>query len=439
MKIGLFTDTYRPATNGVVYVVDITRRELEALGHEVYIFAPSANLLGRAAEIDRDDSHVIHFPAIKGVGFSESQLSVFFPPRILKKIRELKLDVLYFFTTGQIGAMAAYAARKTHAVLIGQHSTDVYEYAKNYPFLTALALPMASIILPVTLDLTSDQKKLLAKMYVPQVPHRVRPETSRSSDAIGATLSILYGACDATVALSRKSAAQLAMLADKNHEKLNLKIIPTGVDALPVATENEVQEFRENLGLEPSDEVVMYVGRLGEEKNLALLIPMMEKLLERRPNAKLVFVGDFDFRDQLEKMAKKSRADGRIIFAGRLPREKLSVAYQAANVFAFPSLTDTQGLVIQEAAHAGLPLVLCDSDLSECLVDGENGFLAENEPSNFADKVATILADEKLRARFGARSRELAAKLTERVQTEKIVELFREIFKNGETFSGQEN
>lgn len=429
MKIGLFTDSYRPATNGIVYVVEITRRELEALGHEVYIFAPAANLRNHVMEVDRDDPRVIHFPAIKGVGFSESQLSLFFPPRILKKIRELKLDVLYFLTTGQVGAMAAYAARKTNAVLVGQHSTDVYEYAKSYPFLTAVALPMASMILPMTLELTPEQKKLLAKAYVPPVSKSSRTNSSLPANVIGATISVLYSACDATIALSRKSAKQLSMLAEKNHQSLNLQVIPTGVNALPVASDKKVQSFRKSLGLTPTDEVVIYVGRLGEEKNLAMLIPMMEKLIRKRPNAKLVFVGDFDFRETLEEMATASRVAGKVLFAGRLPRDELSMAYQAAEVFVFPSLTDTQGLVIQEAAHTGLPLVLCDPDVSECFHDGENGFLAKNTPRDVAAKIATILSDDKLRAKFSAHSKQLAESLGERTQTEKVVALFRRAMK----------
>ena len=102
MRIGLFTDTYRPAQNGVVVVVDVTRRELEAMGHEVYIFAPSANLLNQVAETDKNDDHLIHFPTIRGAGFKEGQLSVFFPPHLLNKVRELKIDVLHFFTAGQM-------------------------------------------------------------------------------------------------------------------------------------------------------------------------------------------------------------------------------------------------------------------------------------------------------------------------------------------------
>ena len=195
------------------------------------------------------------------------------------------------------------------------------------------------------------------------------------------------------------------------------------------ADEAAVKSFRDKVGLRDDDEVVLYVGRLGEEKNLAMLIPMIEKLIRKRPNAKLVFVGDFDFRETLEKMALESRAVGKVLFAGRLPRQKLSMAYQAADVFVFPSLTDTQGLVIQEAAHAGLPLVLCDPDVSECFKDGKNGFLAKNTPRDVANKVATILADDALRAKFSAHSKQLAESLSERTQTEKIVALFRHALK----------
>jgi glycosyltransferase involved in cell wall biosynthesis len=90
-------------------------------------------------------------------------------------------------------------------------------------------------------------------------------------------------------------------------------------------------------------------------------------------------------------------------------------------------MTDTQGLVVNEAAHFGLPIVLCDADVTDVAVDGENGLVARNDPTDFAEKVAQILADDQLRTRFGQRSRESAAGLTEQTQTEKAIALFREI------------
>ena len=73
--------------------------------------------------------------------------------------------------------------------------------------------------------------------------------------------------------------------------------------------------------------------------------------------------------------------------------------------------------------------MLCDPDVSECFHDGENGFLAKNTPRDVAAKIATILSDDKLRAKFSAHSKQLAESLGERTQTEKVVALFRRAMK----------
>ena len=88
-------------------------------------------------------------------------------------------------------------------------------------------------------------------------------------------------------------------------------------------------------------------------------------IAEARPKSKLLFVGDFEYRKTLEKMAAETDFADRIIFTGAMPREDLGVAYKVMNVFTFPSLKDTQGWVLHEAAHAGKPIVIIDKGVSE--------------------------------------------------------------------------
>src|SRR5699024_763848 len=120
----------------------------------------------------------------------------------------------------------------------------------------------------------------------------------------------------------------------------------------------EHDQFRQQWGIAPDDEVICYIGRLGSEKNLALLIDMIEIVADKRPQARLLFVGDFEYGDELKQLAADSSVPDRITFTGTLPRESLGNIYAGCQIFAFPSTTDTQGLVLHEAAHAGLPIVV---------------------------------------------------------------------------------
>lgn len=415
MRIGLFTDTYRPSTNGIVTVIEITRKHLEAMGHEVFVFCPA----DKFKKTPIDDDKIIRFTAVKGMFFDDYRTSLFFPPATLRQIKKLKLDVIHYFTPGQIGLMAVYAGRKTNTVTVAQHSTDVYQYIEHYP----MAVPgviLLSSILPLTVKFDKEARKRFVTMYLPKL--RKGEKVSFGRRMIEGAVTILYGGSDAAVMLSKKSMNQIQSW--KGSEKLNLVTIPTGVDPIPLAGDGEIQSFRQRWGIADTDEVFCYIGRLGSEKNLELLIPAAERVIAERPNAKLLFVGDFEFGDELKRMAKNSQVPDRIVFTGMLPRETLGAAYGASDIFVFPSLTDTQGLVLHEAVGAGLPVVMIDPDLSFVVEDGKNGYITENNPEDFADKILAILGDAKLKSEFSKHSRKLAAEYSELGQTKKLVELY---------------
>ena len=415
MRIGLFTDTYRPSINGIVYVVDITRKHLESMGHEVFIFCPNDGVRFDRSE-DEDDDHIIRFRSMKGVFFDDYNLSLFFPTRELRRIKELQLDVIQFFTPSQVGMMGVYAAQKTGAILISQHSTDLAQYIRHYPAVVP-GLLMISLTLPLTFRFDGKDVRELMKLYKP------RRAAQWGVDIVESLVAMIYSRCDAVVALSRKSQKQLESW--RGEYWYEVECIPTGVNALKKATSTQIESFKEEHGIVDTDKVILYVGRLSSEKNLDILIPSLELVLESHPEAKLVYVGDFEYRETLETLAAESSARDRIVFTGALLREQLGVAYGVGDIFAFPSLTDTQGLVLHEAAQAGLPFVLIDREVSEVVRDGENGVVADNTPESVADAVVSMLDDDTLREKYGERSRQLARQYGEYAQTKKMEQMYK--------------
>ena len=414
MRIGLFTDSFHPASNGVVVSVDSTRRQLELLGHEVYVFAPDGGVVrGRLPS----DDHVIRLPAIQ----YDLQLSLFFPPALLRRIEDLHLDVIQFYTPAQIGLLATWVAHRTNTVLVGKHSTDTYAYSKVYPAM-AVSYVFGGFLAPFVVDHTPENAKLFAELYLTNKGHhRDERWTQR---LVAGLMALLYSSCDGVLAVSAKSAAQLAGFAAKHGKKLNLSVIPDGVDPLPPADPADVAAFRQQWELADDDEVVVNFGRMAEEKNQVTLIRMMPALLEARPKAKLLLAGDYVYRGKLEQIARRSTACDRIVFTGRYERDQLPAICAASRVFAFPSLEDTQGFVLNEAAGLGLPIVMCDVGLNDVFVDGTNGLLAANSAHDFADKVGRLLADDALRARFGEAGRQLASQFTELHQTQELVAFY---------------
>lgn len=425
MRIGLFTDTYRPAINGIVFVVETLKKRLEDEGHEVFIFCPAKSIRpSKNVQFYPEKDHIIRFPSFKSGFFDDFDFTLFFPPRVVKQIKDMQLDVIHIFTPSQVGLLGINAAVKCDTPFVVQHCTDLYEFVEHYPNVLPGALALVGIIFPMTVKLQGKDVKEIIKLYRPR-----SGRTKWNREIIERAITILYSKADAVIALSRKSKAQLEGWQDKQYN-YKLTLMPNGVDAIPSPTKAALREFRDEWGLTDDDEVYGFVGRLGEEKNLPVLIKAFNTVGKVRPRAKLMFVGDFDYRKTLEAMAAESPYADRIIFTGSIPRERLGAAYASFDVFTFPSLKDTQGWVLHEAAHARLPIVLIDKHVSEVVIDGKNGYYARNTASDMARKVIDLLENPKKRAAFGEESRRLARTFTEKQQAAKLIRLYRETIKH---------
>jgi len=416
MRIGLFTDTYRPSVNGIVYVIDITRKRLEEMGHEVFIFCPADGV--RVKNIESDD-HIIRFRSMKNALFDEYNLSLIFPAAELRRVKSYNLDVVHFFTPSFIGLLGVYAAQKTGAVLVAQHCTDLSQYIKHYPVVVPAIILGAGIVLPSTFRFKGHDVRELIKIYKPR-----RLVSEWGSEIVESLIAMIYSRCDAVIALSEKSKIQLESWRDEYW--FDVTLMPTGIDALPKATRKQIVDFKSKYNIADDDEVVLYVGRLSSEKNLDVLIPSIKKVLKSRPKARLLYVGDFEYKAVLEEKAKKSGVGDRITFTGSIPRQLLDVAHSSADLFVFPSVTDTQGLVVNEAAHAGLPFVIVDRLVTEVVNDGENGIVAKNSAKSIADAIIKILSDDDLKIAYGKKSKQFASKYGEVSQTKKLVKLYKD-------------
>lgn len=427
MRIGLFTDTYRPSINGIVFVVETLKQRLEEEGHEVFIFCPAKSIRRSSSELEfpEDEDHIVRFPSIKGAFFDDYDASIFFPPRVVQQIRDLELDVIHVFTPSQVGLVGVQAAWKNDTPFIMQHSTDLYEFVEHYPVVLPGVLALIGIVLPFTVKLKGQDIREILKLYRPR-----RGVTAWNQDIIERAITIMYSKADAVIALSRKSVKQLTSWQHHENYCYDVTLMPNGVDKIPAPSAVALKKFRQEHGIDSGDEVFGFVGRLAAEKNLDLLIDAAEKICAERPNAKLVFVGDFEYRKVLEENAKNSSASERIVFTGALPREQLGVAYAALDIFVFPSLKDTQGWVLHEAAHAGLPIVLIDTDLSEVAIDGVNACFAENNSDDLSRQILKLLKNPKTRQEYGGKSKELAGMFSEKKQIKELVKLYDQIVKN---------
>lgn len=410
MRIGIFSDYYKPQVNGVVAVIDILENNFKKLGHEVVIFAP------KPFRYKETKPNVIRFPAIQGLFYDDYLTSIFFPAVELKKIKRQKLDIVLVLTPSQVGLLGIAAAKKFNLPLVTQYSTDVYEYVRLYPE----AMPGVLALTGIASVSLKGGGKALANV-ASDLRNRRKTNIKFSQSLVKNCVTMLHNNCDVVIALSRKKQKQLK--AWKTQSRIEL--LPTGVDALkPTAA---LPKLRHKLGIPEDAKVILYIGRIAAEKNLDLLIDCFDRINDAMPNTYLLMVGDYEYRPVLEEKASHKRHAAKIIFTGSIPRHQLGDYYAIGDVFAFPSITDTQGLVVHEAAMAGLPLVLVDREVSELLIPGQTGLFARNNPRSLADTILEVLSLPK--ADYQAMSQAVRARaeqFSELEQTRKMMQIFKE-------------
>jgi 1,2-diacylglycerol 3-alpha-glucosyltransferase len=411
MKIGLFSDSYLPSLDGISNSIETFRLELEKRGHQVTVFAPAPGMRYKERSAD-----IIRFPAVKGLFFDDYLTSMFFPPQALQRIKRQKLDVIHYHTPSQVGLLGAYFALRNNVPLISTYHTDLYEYVSHYPAVLPGTIALSLLAPLITRGGLSDFRRAISSIK----PERNIDAWNKKIVVRGVTM--LHNNCDYVIAPSRKIEHQLRSW----QTTAPIRILPTGVDNI-TTNSRAVAAFRSRFDLEPSDEVILFVGRLGSEKNIDLLLQAFKQVLAERPQAKLVLVGKHDYATTLQKQATKLGVGGRTVFTGYIEHSRLGAAYAAASVFAFPSRTDTQGLVIHEAASAGLPIVMIDKEITEVVRNGVNGYFARNTAKDLAKKITAILSNEVLRLSMGAASIELASHYSAAHQAELLEHLYENV------------
>jgi glycosyltransferase involved in cell wall biosynthesis len=202
----------------------------------------------------------------------------------------------------------------------------------------------------------------------------------------------------------------IARLIQKRGVTSPVRVVPTGIDVRAFA-EGHGPRFREKLKIPSRAFVVGHVGRLAPEKNLGFLADAVARFLKQTPGARFLVVGGGPSEDAIrDTFARHGMAD-RLLLAGKHTGPALADAYNAMDVFAFASFTETQGMVLAEAMAAGRPVVALNaSGVREVVRHGENGFMlpARSSAKMFAAHLALLHAETPLRRSFSRQARRTA-------------------------------
>jgi glycosyltransferase involved in cell wall biosynthesis len=182
-------------------------------------------------------------------------------------------------------------------------------------------------------------------------------------------------------------------------------VMENGCDLVRDYPESFFTRARVRLDIAPEEFVMLYVGQHIWQKNTRLIIDALEKVADL--SFRMFFVGEGYAAEEMKRLVKEKGLEDKVTFTGVITdRERLVDYYAASDLFLFPSLYDTSGLVVREAAALGTPSVMARvASAASVIRDGENGFLTENDPESFAQLLRSLLSDPERVKHVGERAR----------------------------------
>ncbi len=369
LRIAIFTDSYFPYISGVVRSIEILTGELENRGHEAFIFAPDYPLASKKEKVYR----YLSLPAPTQPGF---YLPIPISPRLPALVQNLKIDLIHVHTPFLLGSLGYLTSKLLNLPLVFTYHT-LYHCYSHY--------------LPLGKNISSTMIKHWNKRFCNR--------------------------CDLIIAPS----LFVKKLIERSGISSPVDVIPTGLQTTYYSNNHEQQWLRNKFKLRVEEKILLYVGRLGKEKNISFLLDALERITKNFPYVRLVIVGTGPEESNLKLLCRQKQLNQYVIFAGKVDDRELLKCYAGADIFTFASQTETQGLVIGEAKASGLPVVsLFSPCLSEIIFNGKDGFLVHNL-QDFTDKLTYMLENEDIIKEMGKRGKINAIRFSSHLLVKKML------------------
>ena len=389
MKIGIFTDTYTPYINGVTTSVVMLKNALEKKGHTVYIVTVNNEDLHFKY---KEDEKIIRIPGVP-IGIYDYRLTGIYPLKAINKIKKWDLDVIHSQTEFGVGTFARIIAKQFNIPLVHTYHT----------------------------------------MYEDYIHYITKGYFKKSSKKLVEYFTLFY--CDKTITeLVVPTKKTYELFKKKYKVDRNIYIVPTGIEVERFFVENnkdlDVHDKRKKLGFKDDDFVILFVGRIGTEKNLDLLLTSMKSLIGISKKIKLLVIGDGPDLEQYKDYVVKNKLEDNIIFTGKVPWEEVVGYYLISSVFATASQTETQGLTVIEAMAAGLPVVcINDESFKDVVINDLNGIIFNNR-REYKKAIVKLYRDKELLDRLSKQARIAADSHSSKYFAEKILDVYRIAIKN---------
>lgn len=354
LRIALVTETYPPEVNGVALTLQRVVEGLRGLQHDIQLIRPRQTETDLARRVDRFDEVLMRGVPIPR--YPEMKMGMPANKALGQLWSRQRPDVVYIATEGPLGWSALQIAHKLKLPVCSDFRTNFHAYSKHYG---------------------------IGWLYKPIMGY----------------LRKFHNRTAFTMVPSESLRQQLRA---NGFERLVL--VTRGVDTDLFSPARRSEALRQSWGVTPATPVALFVGRLAAEKNLGALANAFRAMRQQRPDARLVVVGEGPAAQQLAEAVPEA------IFAGTRRGDELGAHYASADLFVFPSMTETFGNVTLEAMASGLAVLAYDhASAGQMIKSGENGLIAPlGNEEEFVRLARHLVATPEHAREMGRRARESA-------------------------------
>ncbi|PJI08491.1 MULTISPECIES: glycosyltransferase family 4 protein [Clostridium] len=382
MKILITTDTYYPMINGVVVSTNNLYRQLKKEGYDVKILTLSYN----GNEYIEGDVYYLNSRFAKV--YPDARIMKPFGNTIISKIIEWGPQIIHSQTEFSTMLVAKYIRRKLDIPQVHTYHTMYEDYLKY--FLGG---------------------KVIGKAAMARI------------------IKVLFNTFDEIIAPTEKVKDALR----KYEVYKDIKIIPTGIEIEEFQEDfkkNEKEEILGKYGLTGKDNILVYVGRAAEEKNIQEIIQLFSKAIKEVEDIKLLIVGGGPYLPELKKLASKYKVQDFVKFTGMVKRSEVHKYYKLGFAFVTASKSETQGLTYIEALASGCP-VICKWDLcvKDLIINGITGFTYTNE-RQFVRAVKMLKTNLHLREQIAFNARKKSYLYSEEKFARSAMEVYEDLLLN---------
>ncbi len=348
MRIGLFTDTFTPDINGVVTSIETLRKQLIRDGHDVFVITNHPKLLQYSYQ-DR----ILRVTGVEVKFLYGYTISTPWHLRAYNEIKKMRLDIIHVHTEFGIGIFARICASRLNIPLVSTYHTTYEDYTH----------------------------------YVNVFDSKIVEKYSKKAVA---SLSKVYSQSSSIVIAPSEKTKELLESYKITKE---IEVIPSGLDLSAFAHPDPKlrAQRRAEFGYTDADIVLVYIGRIAQEKSLDVVLEVFASLTQRNNAVKLLIIGGGPSLDDLKKQAADLQISEKVTFAGKRVAQDVPSYYFASDLFISASLTETQGVTFIEALASGLPVFARpDEPYIDIVHEDETGFYF-NSPEEFTAKVTYYL------------------------------------------------